>query len=165
MCLALNMAQKAKGGFPRATIKNTQQLINQPRAEFRDEKKRGGEHPGHKRVKAAIERYRAMVYKNHTDGSFACQNGTGQNPESLQRRKEPSVSPLKPAAPSPGMPPAPPSDTEAMESDETEGMPSRCVYIHSPLPNTQFFNPNAHTKDSKRNKDFSADLLNTLSTR
>jgi hypothetical protein len=29
-------------------------------------------------------------------------------------------------------------------------MPSRCVYIHSPHPNTELFNHNAYAKDSKR---------------
>jgi len=38
----------------------------------------------------------------------------------------------------------------------------RCVYIHSPLPNTQFFNHNAYAKNSKRHKDFIPDLLSTL---
>jgi Ni,Fe-hydrogenase I large subunit len=42
-------------------------------------------------------------------------------------------------------------------------MPSRCVYMHSPLPNTQFFNHNAFAKERKRNKAFIPDLLSTLS--
>jgi len=63
----------------------------------------------------------------------------------------------------PRTPPAPPGDAEGNESYEIEGMPSRSVYMHSPLSNTQFFNHNAFAKDSKRDKDFIPDLLSTLS--
>jgi len=49
------------------------------------------------------------------------------------------------------------------ESYEMEGMPSRCVYIHSALPNTQIFNHNEYAKDSKFDKAFIQDLLSTLS--
>jgi hypothetical protein len=35
--------------------------------------------------------------------------------------------------------------------------------MHSPLPNTQFFNHNAFAKNGKRDKDFIPDLLSTLS--
>jgi hypothetical protein len=42
-------------------------------------------------------------------------------------------------------------------------MPSRCVYTHSPLPITQFFNHNAYANNRKRDKDFIPDLLSTLS--
>jgi hypothetical protein len=40
MRLALNMAKMAKGGFLQATKKETQQLMKNPRAEVREEKKR-----------------------------------------------------------------------------------------------------------------------------
>jgi len=39
MCLALNMANMAKGGFSHATIEETQQLMKKPHAEVRKEKK------------------------------------------------------------------------------------------------------------------------------
>jgi hypothetical protein len=55
MLLALNMVKMAKGGFSRATIQETQQLIKKPRAEVREEKKRGVEFPRHQKVKAAME--------------------------------------------------------------------------------------------------------------
>jgi len=48
MRLALNMAKMAKGGFSRAAIKK-------PRAEVREEKKRGVEFPGRQKLKAAME--------------------------------------------------------------------------------------------------------------
>ena len=71
--LALSMAKMTKGGFSRATMEETQQLIKKPRAEVREEKKRGVEFPGHNKVKAAIERHLAMGYKNQTDGCLPCQ--------------------------------------------------------------------------------------------
>jgi hypothetical protein len=49
------MAKMAKGGFSRAAIEETQQLIQIPRAEVREEKKWGVEFPGHNMVKAVIE--------------------------------------------------------------------------------------------------------------
>ena len=55
MRLALNMAKMAKSGFSRAAIEETQQLIKKPRAEVREEKKRGVEFPWHKKVKDAME--------------------------------------------------------------------------------------------------------------
>ena len=48
MRLALNMAKMAKEGFSRAAIEETKYLIKKPRAEVREEKKRGVEFPGHK---------------------------------------------------------------------------------------------------------------------
>jgi len=72
MRLALNMATMAKGGISRAAIEETQRLIKKPRAEVREEKKRGVEFPGHNKVKAAIERHPAMVRENQTDGCLPC---------------------------------------------------------------------------------------------
>jgi hypothetical protein len=95
-----------------------------------------------------------MVYKNHMAGCHPCQNGTAMNPQTRWRRKGTTAPPPEPAAPlpgtpsPPGTPPAPPGDTEGNESYEIEGMPSRCVYMHSPLSNTQYFNHNAFAKES-----------------
>jgi len=169
MCLALNMAKIAKGRFSWATVEEMQQLIKKPRAEVREEKKRGVEFPGHRKVKATMERHPAMVYKNHTAGCLPCQNGTAKNPQTRWRRKGTAAPPPEPAAPlpgrqsPPGTPPAPPRDTEGNESYEIDGMPSRCVYMHSPLPITQLFNHNAFAKDSKPDNDYTPDLLSTLS--
>jgi hypothetical protein len=79
MRLALNMATMAKGGISRAAIQETQQLIEKPRADVREGKKRGVEFPGHQKVRAAMERHPAMVYKNHTARSLPCQNGPAKN--------------------------------------------------------------------------------------
>ena len=81
MLLALNMAKMATGGFSCAAIEEMQQLNKKPRAEVREEKKRRVEFPGHKNVKAAIERHPVMVYRNHTAGCHPCQNGTAKNPQ------------------------------------------------------------------------------------
>jgi hypothetical protein len=115
-------------------------------------------------VKAAIERHPAMVHKNHTAGCLPCQNGTGKNPVTRWRCKDTAAPPPEQAEPPPGTPRAPSGDAEVNERDDTDGMPSRCVYMHSPLPNTQFFNHNAFGKESMRDKDFIPDLLSTLST-
>jgi len=55
MRLAMNMVKMAKGGFSHAAIEETQHLIKKPHPEVREEKKRGVEFPGHRKVKAAIE--------------------------------------------------------------------------------------------------------------
>jgi len=157
------MATMAKGGISRAAIEETQQLTKKPRAEVREEKKRGVEFPGHQKVKAAMVRLPAMVYKNHTAGCLPCQNGTAKNPVTHWRCKVTAAPSPEPAAPLPRTPPVPPGDTGGNEEDEIEGMPSRCVYMHSPLPNTEFFNHNAFAKESKRDKHFIPDLLSTLS--
>jgi len=154
MWLVLKMAKMAEGRFPRAAIQETQQLIKIPRAEVREEKKWGIEFPGHKQAKAATERHPALAYKNHTDCCLPCQNDTTKHTQTHWRRKGTGSPPPEPAAPppgtplSPGMTPAPPGDTDRNECYEIEGMPSRCVYIHSPHPNTQSFKHNAYAKDS-----------------
>ena len=169
MRLVLTMTKMAKGGFWRAAMDETQQLIKKPCAEVREEKKGGVEFPGHKMLKAAIERHSAMIYKNQTASCLLCQNGTAKNLQTHWRRKGTGTPPPDPVAPPPRTsplprtPPAPPGDTDGNESYEIEGMPSRCVYTHSLLPNTQFFNHNAYAKDSKRDKDFIPHLLSTLS--
>jgi histone H3/H4 len=47
MCVALNMATMATGGFSRTAIEETQQLINKPQAEIWEEMMREVEFPGH----------------------------------------------------------------------------------------------------------------------
>jgi hypothetical protein len=163
MRLSLNMAKMAKGGFSCITIEETQQLIKKPRAEVREEKKRGVEFPGDQKVKTAMERHLAMGYKNHMAGCLPCQNGTAKNSQTRWRSKETAAPSPEPVAPVSGTPPAPPGDAVGNETYEIEGMPSSCVYMHSPLPNTQIFNHNAFAKESKRDKDCIPDLLSTLS--
>jgi len=120
-------------------------------------------------VKAVIARQPAMIYKNHTAGCLPCHNGTARNLETRLRRKGTAAYPPETAASPPGTPsppgtlPAPQGDTEGNKRYEIEGMPSRCVYMHSPLPKTQFFNHNTYAKESKCDKDLIPDLLSTLS--
>jgi hypothetical protein len=61
MHLALNMAKKAKWGCSRTPLDKMQPVIKKDRAKVREEKTRGVEFPGHKMVKAAIQRHPAMV--------------------------------------------------------------------------------------------------------
>jgi len=110
-----------------------------------------------------MERHPAMVYKNHSAGCLAWQNGTAKNLVTRWRCKGTAAPPPELAASPPGTPPAPPGDAVGNDSYEIEGMPSRCEYMHSPLPNTQFFNHIAFAKESKRDKDVIPDLLSTLS--
>jgi len=169
MRIALNIAKMPKGGFLSAAMGETEQLIEKPQGKVREPKKRGVGFPGCKKVKAAIERQPAMVYKNQTASWLPSQNGTAENPQTRWRCKGTSAPPPEPVAPPPRMPPLPrtppvrPGDTDGNESYEIEGMPFRCVYTHCLLPNTQFFNHNAYAKNSKHDKDFIPDLLSTLS--
>jgi hypothetical protein len=135
MRLALNMPKMAKGGFSRAAIEETQQLIKKPRAEVREEKKQGVDFPGHNRVKAAIERHPAMVQENQTDGCLPCQNGTAKNPETRWRRKGKGAPPPRRAPPRPESPPVPCDDDEG---SETDGTPPTYVCTHILLPNARF---------------------------
>ena len=73
MRLALNMAKMAKEGFSRAGIEEMKYLIKKPRAEVREETKWGVEFPGHKKVKAAIQRHPATIRQNQTSGCLPCQ--------------------------------------------------------------------------------------------
>jgi len=87
MWLALNMDKVAKGGFSHAALEEMKHLLKTARTEVREEKKWGVEFPGHTKVKAALERHLAMVYKNYTHGCLPCQNGTAKNPQTCWRRK------------------------------------------------------------------------------
>ena len=72
MRLVLNMAKMAKGEFLHAAIEEMQYLIKKPCAKVREQKKRGVECPGHKKVKAAIENHPAMIRQNQSDGCLPC---------------------------------------------------------------------------------------------
>jgi len=159
MRLALNMAKKAKEAFLRAAMEETHQLIKRPRAEVQEEKKRGVVFPGHDMVKAAIERHTAMVHENQTDGTLPCHNGTALNLQTHWECKDMGAPPLQLAPPRPGTPPAPPDDGERTQSSETEGVPPRYVYIHTPLATARFFNVDLYCKDRMCDKNSIPDLL------
>jgi len=161
MRLALYVVKIAQGGFSQTAIEWTQYLFKQPRAEVQEEKKQGVVFLGHKQVKAAIDRYPAMIIEYLTDCCLPCQNGTAQNPQSCWRRNG-TGAPWPEQTPSPpGMPPvtpAPPSDNEGAEIPEIDVVPPKDVYIHSPLLNAKFFNHEAFAKVHKLDQDFIPDL-------
>jgi len=140
-----------------------------PWVEVREENQCGVEFPGHKKVKAVIERHLAMVYKNHTAGYLPCQNGTRKNPQTSRRCKGTgtplpgSVAPLPRRSPPPGGPPAPAGDTDGNESYAIDGIVSSRVYTQSTVPNTQYFNCDTYAKDSKHDQEVIPDFLNILS--
>ena len=124
MRLALNMAKMAKEGFSRDGLEETQMLIKKPRAELREEKRRGVQFPGHKSVKAVIGLHPAMQYENHLDGCLTCQNGVACNPATRWRRKgtAPPAPRGRPAGPAASVPAASlptPAEEEVEESEES----------------------------------------------
>jgi len=164
MRLALNMAKMAKEGFSRATIAKTKYLIKKPRAEVREEKKRGVESPGHKKVMAAIQRHPAMLRHNQMSGFLPCQNGTAKNPQTRWRRKETGGPPparrrvrtpeLTP--PQPGTPPGPTGNPCAAQPSETVNMLAGYTYSLKALPCAEFFEDD---EDTKHDTDFDPDML------
>jgi hypothetical protein len=96
MHLALNMGKMAKEGFLRTAIEETKYLIKKPHAELWEEKKRFVEFPGHKKVKAVIQRHPAMLRQNQMSGCLPCQNGTAKNPQTRWRRKGTGAPPPRP---------------------------------------------------------------------
>jgi len=172
MRLALNIAKMAKGGFALAAIEETQFRIKKPRAEVREEKKRGVEFPGHKNVKGGMERQLAMRLEYQTDCCSPCQDGTAQNPETRWRRKgtgAPQPEPLRQPTQEltqhpPETPLVPPGINEAAHISEIVGVPPGYVYLDTPLPSAQLFTLDAYAKDRKRDKDFHPDLLTDAGT-
>ena len=164
MRLALNMAKMAKEGFSRAAIEETKYLIKKPGAEVREEKKRGVEFPGHKKVKAAIQRHPAMLRHNQTPGCLPCQNGTAKNPQTRWRRKGPGAPPParrrvrtpEPTPPPPGTPPAPTGTTSGPQPSEIVNLPAGYTHSHTACPSTEFLEDD---KDTEHDTDFNPDRL------
>jgi hypothetical protein len=135
MCLVLNMAKMANGGFSHGAIEEPDQLIKKPRTIVREEKKRCVGFPGHNKVKATFESHMAMVCENQTDGCLSYQNDTTKNPQTRWTRKGKGAPRPTRAPPWPESAPVPSDDNE---SYETEGLPPAYVFLHTPLPNTSF---------------------------
>jgi len=162
----------AKGGCSCAAIEETQYLIKNPWAQVQEEKKQAVQFPEHTNGKAEMERHPAMLRGIQTDSCLHCRNGTAQNPRTRWRRKDTGVHPpgrvrqlaSEPMPHPPRTPPVPPGDSEGADASEIEDVPPRYVYIHTPLPNIQFFNLNAFAKDRKRDKHFNPDLLTDKGT-
>jgi len=163
MRLVLNMAKMAKEGFSRAAIKETKYLINKPRAEVREEKKQGVEFPGHKKVKAAIQRHPAMLRQNQTSSCLPCQNSTAKNPQTRWRRKGTSAPPPdprreltpEPTPPRPGTPPAPPGNTSGVQPSQIVNLPAGYTYSNTALPCMEFLDE----EETKHDTDFDPDML------
>jgi len=163
MRLALNMAKMAKKGFSRAAIEETKYLIKKPPAKVREEKKRGVESPGHKKVKAAIQRHPAMLRQNQTSGCLPCQNGTAKNPQTRWRRKGTGAPPpdqrrertpeLTP--PLPGMPPAPTGNISGVQPSQMVNLPAGYTYSNAALPCTESFDD----EETEHDTDFDPDML------
>jgi hypothetical protein len=164
MRLALSMAKMAKEGFSRAAIEETKYLIKKPCAEVREEKKRGVEFPGNKKVKAVIQRHPAMLRHNQTPGCLPCQNGTPKNPQTRWRRKGTGAPPParrrvrtpEPTPPPTGTPPAPTGNTSGAQPSEIVNMPAGYTYSHTALPCAEFFEDDEHTE---HHTDFDPDML------
>ena len=163
MRLALTIAKTAKEGISWATIEETKYLIQKPRAEVREEKKRGVEFPGHKKVKSAIQRHPAMLRPNRTSGCRPCQNGTAKNPQTRWRRKGSGLPPPdrrkertpEPTPPLPGTPPAPTGNTCEVLPSEIVNLPAGYTYSHTALPCAEFLDD----EETKHDTDFDPDML------
>jgi len=147
MRLALNSAKMAKEGFSRAMIEETKYLIKKPHAEVWEDKKRGIEFPGHKKVKAAIQWHLAMLRHNQASGCHPYQNGTPKNPQTRWRRKGTGAPPPVrrrvrtpgPTPPPPGTSPAPTGNTSGAQQSEIVNLPAGYTYSHTALPCGEFF--------------------------
>jgi len=163
MRLALNMARMATEGFSRAAIEETKCLIKKPCAEVREEKKWGVQFPGHKKVKAAVQRHPAMLRQNQTSGCLPCRNDTAKNPQTRWRRKGTGASPPdrcreptpEPTPPLPGTPPAPTNNSSAVQLSQMVNLPARYTYSNTALPCTEFFDD----EDTELDTDFDPDML------
>jgi hypothetical protein len=87
MHLAFSIAIMGKGGRSHTAVNETQFLIETPRHEIGEEKKRDVEFPEHKNVNAAIEMNPAMLRQNETPSYLHCQNGTANNPQTHCRHR------------------------------------------------------------------------------
>jgi len=60
-CTCIEYGQNGQRRLFAHAMQETKYLIKKPRAEVQEEKKRSVEFPGHKKVKAAIQRHPAML--------------------------------------------------------------------------------------------------------
>ena len=164
MCLALNMAKMAKDGFSHAAKEETKYLIKKTCAKVREEKKQGVEFPGHKTVKAVIQRHPAMLRHDQPSGCLPCPNGTAKNPQTRWRRRGTGAPPSdqrrvrtpEPTPPPPGTPPAPTSNTSGAQPSEIVNLPAGYKDSHTALPCAEYFEDNENTE---HDTDFDPDML------
>jgi hypothetical protein len=155
MRLALSMAKVAPRGFSWATTEETRHLIKKHQAVVREVRKWTDGFSGHKNVKAAMVTHMAMLWNNHPDSSLSCQCGTAQKshthwrlngmgallPDQL-RQLRPEHMPCLPRTPS-----VPFGYAERAHISEFNGVPPSYVYIRTPVPWPQLFNPDEYSKD------------------
>jgi len=142
MRLALNMAKMANEGFSRAAIGERKYLIKTPRAEVREETQRGVEFPGHKKVKAAIQRHTAMLCQNQMSGCLPRQNGTSKNPQTYWTPRGTCAPPParcrvripQPNPPPHCIPPAPTVNTSGAQPAEIINLLAGYMYSHIARP-------------------------------
>jgi len=164
LCLALNVAKIAIEGFSRAAIEEMKYPIKKPRTEVQEDKKRGDEFPGHKKVKAAIQRHLAMLRHNETYGCLPCQNGTAKNLQICWRRKGTGAPPParrrvctpERTPPPPVTPPAPTRNTSGAPLSEIVNLPAGCTYSHTAFPFAEFFEDD---EDPKHHTNFDPVML------
>jgi hypothetical protein len=164
MNLALNMAKMAIEGFSHAAIEQTKYLIKKPCAKVRAEKKRGVEFPGHRKVKAAIQRHTAMLRHNQTSGCLLCQNGAARIPQTRWRYKGTGAPPParrrvrtpEPTAPPPSTAPGATCNTSGAQPSDIVNLPARYTYSHTALLSAEFSEDN---EDTEHDTDFDPDML------
>jgi len=164
MRLALNMAKMAKEDFLCATIEETKYHIKKRRAKVQEEKKLGVELPGHKKLKAAIQRHPVMLGQNQMSGCLPCHNGTAKNPQTPWRCKGTGSPPpargreptLEPTPPPHSTPPAPTSNITGVHRSEIVKLPAGYTYSHTAPPCAESFDDD---EDTQHDTDFDPDML------
>jgi hypothetical protein len=175
MRLVLNIVKIAKGGFSCAAIEETQFLNKIPCTDVREENKLVDVFPGHKKVKAVIERHLAMLRQNQTRGYFPCQNGNDNNLQTFRRRKgkgspppnrrrqqTPELTPeptLEPNSPVSGTPPIAIGNTSGAQRLEIINLAASYAYSHTSYPCAESFTLAASAQDSQHDTDFNPDML------
>jgi len=163
MRLALNMAKIAKGGFSHTAIEETEYLIK-----VREEKKKYSvEVPGHKKVKATIERDPAMLCQNHLPRCLHWQNCTARNPQTRWRCKDTGVPPPnrrrqqtpEPTSPLPGTATAINGNTSGSQFLVIVNLPPGYAYSHTSLPCAERFTLDLSAQNSEHYTDFDPDML------
>jgi hypothetical protein len=161
MRLALDMAKITKEGFFLTAIGETKHLIKKHCAEVPDEKKRGIESLGHKKVKTAIERHTAMLRQNHTFKYLPCYIGPTKNPHTSGRCNSTGAPPPKRRR-QPTAEPAPPTiagNNCRRQRSQIVNLPAGYLYFYTALTCAEYFNVPASAQDNQHDKDFDPDTL------
>lgn len=159
MRIAQNVVNMAKHGISRAAIEETKNLIKKPRAEIREEKRRGVELPGHKSVKAVIEKHPSMIYENHLIGCLRCQNNIARNPATRWKRKgTKSATVIRPAISGAASSAAPSASKSQDIPDEDWRMILEAGHPHGDAPLDD-----EDDEDDEDDDDFTDDTTSTMS--